>query len=172
MPLNNMRKINLAIFILGVLLTVFGFFLSKTDDYPFVLKIVSSAYVKGMQGIRTLESRKDLKPGMVGFKEIAIPLSKRLKNSETNEEMIGCQIKIIRWPTSFGQGWGPSGAKTERKVKAECYDGTSVNTTMESLTKNVEKLKARNLKWYSLGIFLIGLFLSFISFFSEKKQKA
>lgn len=157
---------------LGILLTVCGFFLSKTDEYPFVLRIVSPAYVKGLQGIKTLESRKDLKPGMVGFNEIAIPLSKRLKNSETNEEMSGYQIKIIRWPTSISQGFGSSGVKTVRKVKAECYDGTPVNTTMESLTKNVDKLKARNLKWYSLGIFLIGLLLSFISFFIERKPKA
>ena len=165
-----MKKVNLTIFIIGILLTVSGFFLSKTDDYPFVLRIVSPEYEKGMKGIKTLESGKDLKPGMVGFKEIAIPLSKRLKNSQTNEKMSGYDIKIIKWPTSIAQEFRTSGVKSVRKVEAECYDGTPVDTTMESLTKNVEKFKVKNLKWYSLGIFSIGLACSFISFFIERKK--
>ena len=165
-----MKKVNLILFIIGTLLTVFGFLLANTDNYPFALKMVSPAYVNGMKGIKTLESGKDLKPGMVGFKEIAIPLSRRLKSHQTDEEYSGCVIAIIKWPTSIEEEFRTSGVKTVRKVKAECEDGTPVDTTMESLTKNVEKLKVRNLKWYSLGIFLTGLAFSFISFFLETKK--
>jgi hypothetical protein len=172
MPSKIMKKINLSLFIVGTLLTVVGFLLASTDNYPFVLKIVSPAYVNGMKGIKILESGKDLKPGMVGFKEIALPLSRRLKNPQTNEKLSGCVIAIIKWPTSIGQEFRTSGVKTVRKVRAECEDGTPVDTTMESLTKNVAKLKVRNLKRYSLIIFLVGLACSFISFFVETKKSA
>ena len=167
-----MKKVKIVLFIIGALLTVFGFLLANTDNYPFVLKIVSPAYVKGLKGIKTLESGKDLKLGMVGFKEIAIPLSKRLKSYQTNEEFSECVIAIIKCPTSIEEEFRTSGIKTVRKIKAECEDGIPVDTTMESLSKNVEKLKVRNLKWYSLAIFLTGLTFSCISFFIEITKQA
>lgn len=167
-----MKKFNLSLFIVGALLTVVGFLLANTDNYPFVLKMVSPAYVNGMKGIKILESGKDLKPGMIGFEEIALPLSKRLIHPQTKEKLSGHVIAIIKWPTSIGQTFSTSGVKTERKVEAKCIDGTPVDTTMETLTKNVEKLKARNLKRYSLVIFLVGLTCSFISFFVETKKSA
>lgn len=167
-----MRKGNLILFIIGTLLTVSGFLLANTDNYPFVLRLVSPAYVKGIQGIKILESGKDLTPGMVGFKEIAVPLSKRLKNYQTNEDISGCVIVKIKRPTSIAQEFWTSGVKTKRKIKAECNDGTPIDTTIESLTKNVKNLKTKNLKWFSLGLFLVGLVISFLSFFIDRKKKA
>ena len=129
-----MRKVKLILFIFGTLLTVSGFLLANTDNYPFVLRIVSPAYVKGMKGIKILESGKDLIPGMVGFKEIAVPLSSRLKSHQTNEQVSGYVVVKIKRPISIAQGLYTSGVKTKREIKAECGDGTPIDTTMESLT--------------------------------------
>ena len=160
-----MKHLKLSLFIIGTLLTIFAFFLGNADSYPFILKIVSPAYVNGMNGIRILESKKDLKPGLIGFKEIALPLANRIIHPQTKEQLSGCVIAIIEWPKTMGQAFGTSGVKTFRIVKAKCTNGNQVETTMAILTKRVATYKIRDLEWYALIIFLLGLTCTFISFF-------
>ena len=145
------------------------FLVANTTDYPFVLGIVSPSYVKGMAGIESLKSGNDLSPGMAGFKEIAIPLSKRLLNSETGKAVKPCEILLIKAPTGSSLGFYTSGTRTTTKVKAECSNGTPINTTLEALLKNVQKLKNRNLKWLSLILFALGVIISIVGYLIAKK---
>lgn len=165
-----MKRFNLILFIFGTLLEIVGFLLVNADNYTYVLRLVSPAYVNGMKGIKTLESGKDLTPSMIGFKEIAIPLANRLINDQTGEKLAGIEVVKINRPLSISQEFRTSGVKTVRKITAEGRGGTPIDTTMETLTKNVMKLKTKNLKWKSLTLFIIGLALSFLSFIIDRKK--
>ena len=125
-----------------------------------------------MEGIKSLKNGNDLLPGAAGFKEIAVPLSKRLSNSMTNQPVNPCEVAIIKAPTGSGLAIYTSGTKTVTKIIAECNNGTPINTNLESLLKNVQKLKNRNLKWLSLSSFISGIFLSIIGFLIESKGQA
>lgn len=166
-----MKKAKFIIFISGMVLTVLGFFASNTEDYPFILSIISPSYTAGIKGINSLKSGNDLKPGMPGFKEIAIPLTKRLLNSQTNQpaQPAQCEVVIIKAPTGSGLAFSTSGTKSITKIHAECSNGTPINTNLESLIENVQILKSKNLKWISLSFFCMGVSLSIIGFRIENK---
>lgn len=66
-----MATLSTIMFYLGVAFTIAGFFISNSDQYPWIERTIASDFHYAKAGLKALETDKELKKGQLGFPEIA-----------------------------------------------------------------------------------------------------
>ena len=164
-----MKSIAACLFVMGILLSCFGFLLSNTERLPFVLQMVSPSYINARFALQTLEMGKEVLPGMRGFAECATIYMIELEDQNPIEILSGVAITRFYHPPKVVKGLSVKrGISVSRPLEITLSNGQKLNTTLEALEKKVFRLKAKKLFSWATIIFLFGVFFQILGFFVER----
>ncbi len=84
-----MKWIKLVSFLIGVILALLGHFVSNSDDYPFVKRLLSPSYCKADAGYSRLLETRALLEGAEGFDQIEAIAQAQVRGAVDPSRIIG-----------------------------------------------------------------------------------
>ncbi len=168
--MNRIRGIvRVGLFLLGVMLQFAGFYVSQTEQAPWVLRIVSAKSVRGVLGVRTLGREEALQPGDEGFREIGSILMMRLVERYPNEDWN--KVRVLKYEpegksTITGLGIELGGVR----VSSFLSTGRQVKLRTDNLRSEFDKMRKRDIFRWSLGLFILGIAVVQLPLFLVESQ--
>ncbi len=158
----------IVFFVVGLLLETIAFFVGYADNIPFVFKLVSPDYSNAKEGLRTLEENLEINKGNRGFDEIGRLILRKLILENPPEQLVGVEvIKISREP-AFAFSAKRVGVRTP--IAVELSNGQKLKWNFESLASQVSDLKSKNIFWFAVVIFCLGVLIQVINFVTDKRD--
>lgn len=162
-------KIRILLGIIGIILTISGWFVSHGEDINWVKRLLARQYIVAVETYENMIKNKSLvKEGEPGFKQLADILSEKLSGSG---DLIISEIRIIDYAFSFiSYDTGIKGVPTI-SIEITLRDGRKTQTSsMDDLRPELEKRYFKN-SIFKAGtvIFWIGILVGILSLFMEQK---
>ena len=163
-----MNKITCCLFVFGLLLEIFAFLISNTSNLPWMHRLLSPTYYKAQKALQKLDSEKELIQADYGFKEVIKKFREKAIEEGHPEVSEISVIKIVRGNPKMGFSANSAGVKTPIDFHLE--GGKTVGWYMEEIIAKIETLRTKNLFWWGVGLFTIGVILQIVGFVIENKK--
>ncbi len=164
--MNNRRLLRTALFVLGLVVEISGFLVSKAERIPFVMRLVSPSYVRSLDGLKRLDSDLVLLPGQPGFPEISEIYMRGLANNPKNDPRVVAQLRVVRINRMNAEFLVTAKAARQRvNLFFTLSNGQKGRMQLETLKAEVEELKADKLFEIGLLVFAAGVLLQIAGFF-------
>ncbi len=101
------KQLSLGLSLLGVLLSIVGFYVSNAPEFPLVQALVAPEHVSARAGINALKQNEELTPSSVGFlplSEIIVTRVSKLNPAIPTHELVVERIKAGGGGIAMGQG--------------------------------------------------------------------
>lgn len=165
------RKLEVSIFIVALLLEMVGFLVANAGNLPFVLKIVSADYVNANNGLNILEKEQVLKRGEQGFVQLSnLFLSEAQKENPLNvlKNIDVINFEIHNSGVAFSRG---AGAQNMIPITVVLSNNQNVSWEMNLMRDKVNGLKSKHLFQFACILFIVGLLIHTLQFFTGKTRK-
>ena len=164
-----MRRITIFLFLLGLLFEFAAFCGDQAKDIPPILRFIAPDYVNATAGIGILSTKKLLKAGDLGFKELSSAFLNKLMELNDPEEVSKVSVQVFKRGTAR-LGFSVDRAREVIPIQVEVSNGQTLEWSLESATEEVAKLEKQNLFRYSLVVFFTGALIQCIAFYLERKE--
>lgn len=155
--------------IIALAIMIIGFYGSKADKLPFILKHIDGEYVRAKEGIKTLSSEKAiLLPNDKGFKEITDFIKTKLTPKNLAKTAIFEKLQKGIGGIKFSAG---KAAKPFVQLEVYIRDNPAIKLDLQTLEKELEEKLNRKILRVSIVIFWCGIILSLMIFFTDLKLK-
>lgn len=149
--------IKLLLQLLAVAVTIFGFYISKADKIPPVLKVVDKDYLNSINGIKVLYSDKgQLLPADKGFIELSQLIRTKLKPQDKARQAVF--EKLQRGPG--GLGFSKIGAKSFVQLDVYISGSNPLKYDIQELEKEIKNKSDKKILKLSTIVFWVGVIFS------------
>jgi hypothetical protein len=170
MMFKGKMKIKTLLGIIGITLTITGWFVSHGEDITWVKHLLARQYIVAVETYENMIKNKSaVKEGEPGFKQLAEILSEKLEGSG---DLIISEIRILDHAFSFkSYDTGMKGVPTI-SVEITLRDGRKTQTSsMDDLRPELEKRYfKKSIFNVGTGIFWIGILVGILLLFLEQKN--
>ncbi len=158
--------------LLGILLSIAGFYVDKAPSFPSVQRLIAPSYVSARQGIASLQKRSSLQIGEPGFAALANYVENRI--AAQNGRVPRARIKLERLEAAGG-GIEFGDATSKQTVRLNMFlrgQAKPLEWDLLELSDTVETAwKERSLTWAS-WLFWVGILQAAWPLFARTKPKA
>jgi hypothetical protein len=152
-----MKKVEIGLKVVGVLIAVTGFYISQADQVPWVLRIVSPKYLPGMEGLRKLEVDESLMPGDKGFDELCDIVVARLRPANVSRDFGIIRLEEFKLLSVMKTEYKGKSALMLLPVTFEMSDGGGGVETIPSLQLGLDQIRSRDVFHWIAALLFLGM---------------
>ena len=151
--------------ILGIGLTICGFYMSRARSFPTIERLVAPRYVASKEAIRILEEKGTLSTGDPGFSALEpLVLEQAAKN---NPRVVLLSASVTRMELRFrGESRGrivtenaPTKVFLSNELESQYIDLVPIEKELEESANNRFLVWSQRILWVGVVIALVGIFL-------------
>jgi hypothetical protein len=165
-----MRRATIILFFAGLAFGVVGFLIRQADQMRWLLRVVSPGYVRGMQGVETLDANQPVRDGDVGFAEISHLIMLDLRKSEPAEFLDRIEVRQMQPFNQHVLGLGGAPVK-DMQIRVTFSNGQVRCYWTKGLQTRLSDLHSARLFWAACVVFGVGVIVQLASFVLQQRQQ-
>ena len=150
-------------FFAGLALEVVGFLIRQADQMLWLLHLVSPGYVRGMQGVETLDVNQPLRDGDPGFAQISQLIMLDLRKSEPADFLDRIEVQQMQPFNQHVLGFGGAPLKSTQ-IRVTFSNGQVRSYWTKVLQTKLRDLHSRRLFRVACVVFGLGVIVQLGSF--------
>ena len=150
-----MKKVEIWLKCFGVLVAVFGFYVSQAGQVPWLLRRVSPKYLRGIEGLRKLRTEETLVPSDNGFSELAEIVMIRQKEANPSKDFGTIRVENFALGGAMTYKYKGKRADMLIPVNYDLSDGSGGPQTIGGLRIELEQIRMKNIfQWMAILLFV------------------
>ena len=149
-----MKKLEMSLKCFGVLIVILSFCVSQAEQVPWLLRKVSSKYLRGMEGLRKLRTEDTLVPCEKGFYELAEIVMRRQKEANPSKDFGIIRVEKFVRLGAIGSTYKGKSTDMLIPVGFDLSDRSGGAETIGSLRTGLEQIRTKNIfQWMAILLF-------------------